>query len=142
MSKKPEDFPNLDAIFDEKAIDKATWKANLSASMKGKVQSEEHRAKLGALRKGRKMSEEQKAKLGTANKGRKRGPQSEEHRAKLSAAKKGKKPGSLSEEAKANMSAAALTRKRTDMTCTHCGKTMMLGAHNRYHGDNCKDHKA
>jgi hypothetical protein len=148
-----DDFPNLDAIFDEKAIDKATRIAKMSAALKGKKMgppSEETRAKMSASLKGRKHgppSEETKTKLSAVMKCKVKSEehkakvcaamQSAETRAKMSASQKGRKQ---SEEASAKMRATIAAQPR--LACPHCGKTMKPTPYTRFHGDNCKDRKA
>jgi len=86
-------------------------RARISASLRGRIFSPEHRAKLSAAMKGvqnflgKKHSSQTRAKMSVAQKGKIFAP---EHRARLSAAGKGKKP---SLEARANHLAAMRSLK-------------------------------
>ena len=103
-------------------------KDKTSATLQGRILTEEHKAKIGAKSKGRKHTEEHKAKMSAINTGKKL---SAETKAKISAAHKGKKPsveqlarlreagikGStgrvISPETRAKMSAAQKGKKHT-----------------------------
>jgi hypothetical protein len=84
-----------------------TWKLSddtkqrISASMKGKSKSEEHRRKIGEVQLGRQLSEEHKQKISIANKGRTNESPSIETRNKISASLIG---NVLSTETKIKMS--------------------------------------
>jgi ribosomal protein S27AE len=127
------DFPNLDAIFDEKAINRATRNARISEALMGTKMSEEHRTKVAAANKARAsrpMSVEHRAKIAASCMGRK---MSDESKLKIAASSMGRK---MSDESKLKMSAAALTRQR--LTCPHCQKTVAANMMARWHGNNCK----
>jgi len=99
-------------------------RAKISATLKGRVQSEEEKAKRSATLKGRNLSKEHKAKLKgrvAPNKGK---PMSEEQRAKSSATQKGRvlseehkaklKGKTRSEESRAKLSAALKGRVQSE----------------------------
>ena len=138
---------------------------------RGKKQTPEEIAKRSASLKGRVRSEETKRKIGQANKGKVRCPISEHTRIKLSKARKGRK---LSEETKQKISEASKKRgnngfkgkgsrgpaptesiekyhetisnrspdwkmkPRIQVTCPHCSKQGDITGMKRYHFDNCK----
>lgn len=92
-------------------------RSKISAALKGRVLSEEHKLKLSDAKKDKSVkpfSEEHKAKISAANKGRiasnKGKPMSEEQKAKLSIAAKGKTRKPHTDETKDKMSSAAKER--------------------------------
>lgn len=85
--------------------DTESYRSKLSASLRGKKLSAEHKAKISESSKNRIVSEETKLKLSTALKGKPRG---ETWRENLSKSLKGRK---LSEETKAKMKTAQTRRQ-------------------------------
>jgi len=88
-------------------------KAKISAALKGRTISEEHRENMRTAKKGFKHSEEARAKISAATKGVKRSPLSDEHKAKLSAAGRGR---THSEETKQKMRESYAKRKANAKT--------------------------
>ncbi len=91
---------------------KAT-KEKISTSTINRFEDQNERDKISNSLKGRKLSKETKIKMSLSRKGR---TFSEEHRIKI----------------------AESNKQAKKIQCTHCGKWMQTGLHNRWHGNNCK----
>lgn len=91
-------------------------KNKISKSTTLRFQDENERKRISETLTGRKASQETKDKMSKAQTGR---IISEEHRLKISESNKNCKK----------------------YICIHCGISCQLGAHNRWHGDNCKKKK-
>lgn len=121
IKKSPETVTRMKDSWKSRPAMTDETKAKLSASLKGRPLSPEHRAKVLAAREGRQFeySQERRAKaaeimraISAGNIGRKRPPMSDAQRAKLSAAAKARVRKPHSPEARANMAAAAKNRRR------------------------------
>jgi hypothetical protein len=150
--------------------EKAKENTDFGIGNRGRKQSAEEIAKRSASLKGKVCSEETKKKIGLANskytgrtpwnKGITLGPQTTEQRLKKSLASTGKKK---SPETRSNMKSAQslrskdsyaqpgwkhdehalekireYARNRPRLTCPHCGKEGTVPGMKRYHFDNCK----
>jgi hypothetical protein len=102
---------------------------------KGIPLSEEQKSKMSASLKGRLHSEETKDKIRSALTGLKRKPMSVEQKAKLSASHKGQ---FVSESTRQALSLAHKGRKHRVIKCPHCDKIGGLTVMPRWHFDNCK----
>jgi hypothetical protein len=118
-------------------------KAKMSAAAKGNTRAKgrkhtaETRTKMSAAKKGRKLTDETRAKMSKPKTAEHRAklskPKTDEHRANMSAANKGRK---LTDEHRAKLSIAA--KNEQTFQCPHCLKSCNAGTFSRWHGDNCK----
>lgn len=128
----------------------------VSAKLKGRPKSHEHRAKLSEARKGIPLSAEVRANMSAAQRAsRHRKPKqkdlfsrhgrkdSGETRARKSAAMTGERNPRfgvrISEEQKLRQIASLKARPK--VACPHCGKMMDEANARRWHGENCKEAK-